>query len=186
MNPAKQEKLREEVLKYLPTKSSKLSTDSLNTMPYMRAVVKEALRLGPVVAGNARQAGRDIVLNGYRVPEGVGESFHFCFWQIFTVKVVCYLSFFHSFFLPSLYITVSKKKSQTEVAMATVVLQTSDEYFPKTDNFIPERWIKGDPLYEDSKMNGNNSFILLPFGFGPRSCIGRRFAEMEIFIMLAR
>lgn len=70
--------------------------------------------------------------------------------------------------------------------MATVVLQNDAEYFPKTVDFVPERWIKGDPLFDESKMHGNNPFVYLPFGFGPRSCIGRRFAEMEIFIMLAR
>lgn len=70
--------------------------------------------------------------------------------------------------------------------MATVVLQTDIEYFPKTDDFIPERWIKGDPLYDESKMNGNNAFVYLPFGFGPRSCIGRRLAEMEAFTLIAR
>lgn len=70
-NPDKQDKLREEVHKYLPEKTSKLTPESLNTMPYMRAVLKEALRLSPVLAGNARQTGRDIVLNGYQVPEGV-------------------------------------------------------------------------------------------------------------------
>lgn len=75
---------------------------------------------------------------------------------------------------------------QTEVAMATVVLQNDAEYFPKKDEFMPERWIKGDQLFDESKMHGNNPFVYLPFGFGPRSCIGRRFAEMEIFIMLSR
>lgn len=70
--------------------------------------------------------------------------------------------------------------------MATVVLQNDPEYCPKTSEFIPERWIKGDPRYDETKMTGNNSFVYLPFGFGPRSCIGRRFAEMEIFIMLTR
>lgn len=75
-NPDKQNRLREEVLKYLPTKSTKLTTTSLNSMPYMRAVLKEALRISPVLAGNARQAGRNIVLNGYQVPEGVSESHH--------------------------------------------------------------------------------------------------------------
>lgn len=70
--------------------------------------------------------------------------------------------------------------------MATVVLQNDTKYCPKADDFIPERWIKGDPLFDETKMKGNNSFIYLPFGFGPRSCIGRRFAEMEIFILLSR
>lgn len=40
-------------------------------MPYMRACLKETLRLNAVVAGNARQAGRNIVLDGYRIPKGV-------------------------------------------------------------------------------------------------------------------
>lgn len=75
---------------------------------------------------------------------------------------------------------------QTEVAMATGVIQNDPEYFPKTDEFIPERWIKGDPLYEETKMHGNNPFVYQPFGFGPRSCIGRRFAEMEILAILSR
>lgn len=70
--------------------------------------------------------------------------------------------------------------------MASVVLQNDPEYFPKTDEFIPERWIKGDPLFEETKMLGNNSFVYIPFGFGPRSCIGRRFAEMEILVILSR
>lgn len=76
--------------------------------------------------------------------------------------------------------------TQTEVAMATGVIQVDPEFFPKTTEFIPERWIKGDPLYEETKMNGNNPFVYQPFGFGPRSCIGRRFAEMEILVMLSR
>lgn len=75
-NPEKQDRLRKEVLQYLPTKSSLLTIDSLNSMPYMRAVVKEALRISPVLAGNARQTGRDIVLDGYQVPQGV--SFQKC------------------------------------------------------------------------------------------------------------
>lgn len=41
----------------------------------MRAVLKEALRLSPVLAGNARKTGRDIVLNGFRVPGGVSNFF---------------------------------------------------------------------------------------------------------------
>lgn len=70
--------------------------------------------------------------------------------------------------------------------MATVVLQNDAEYFPKTTEFIPERWIKDNTNVEYAMAKGSNSFVYLPFGFGPRSCIGRRFAEMEIFVMLSR
>lgn len=70
-NPDKQDLLREEVLKCLPTRESKLTNDSLNNMSYMRACLKEALRLSPVLAGNARQTGRDVVISGYQVPKGV-------------------------------------------------------------------------------------------------------------------
>lgn len=72
-NPDKQDRLRKEVLQYLPSKTSKMTADSLNSMPYMRACLKEALRINAVIAGNARQTGRDIVLNGYQVPEGVSS-----------------------------------------------------------------------------------------------------------------
>lgn len=144
-NPDKQETLRQEIFKNLPERNSKLTNDSLNNLPYMRACLKEALRMNPVLVGNARTTGRDLVLNGYQVPKGI------------------------------------------EVAMGTLALHTSDYYFPKSSKFIPERWMKGDDAeqYGISKLP-SNSFVFLPFGFGPRSCIGRRFAEMEIFVALSR
>lgn len=68
--------------------------------------------------------------------------------------------------------------------MGHSAMQTDDVYFPKSDAFIPERWIKNSSEYACAK--GTNSFVYLPFGFGPRSCIGRRFAEMEVFVLLSR
>lgn len=59
-------------------------------MPYMRAVLKEALRISPVLPGNARQTCRDIVLNGYQVPEGVSETFTFFSCQ--TIFIFTFLS----------------------------------------------------------------------------------------------
>jgi len=51
-----------------------------------------------------------------------------------------------------------------------------EEYFPKPSEFLPERWIKGDPL-----ESHHHPFTLLPFGFGTRMCVGRRLAEMEMW-----
>lgn len=76
-NPEKQERLREEILKVLPHKHSEFTTVSLNSMVYLKAVFKEALRLNPIIAGNARGTGRDIVLGGYRVPKGVRHSYEY-------------------------------------------------------------------------------------------------------------
>lgn len=73
-NPDKQENLRKEVLSILPEKSSKLTPQSLNNIPYLRAVIKEALRLNSPINGNIRSTGTDLVLKGYQVPKDVSFS----------------------------------------------------------------------------------------------------------------
>lgn len=49
--------------------------------------------------------------------------------------------------------------------------------------FIPERWLaeKSDPLY----YGNADPMVTLPFGYGVRSCIGRRIGELEIEVMVA-
>ena len=51
-----------------------------------------------------------------------------------------------------------------------------EQYFPKPLEFIPERWIKGDP-----QESHHNPYTLLSFGHGTRMCIGRRLAELEMW-----
>ncbi|XP_058818870.1 cytochrome P450 CYP12A2-like [Topomyia yanbarensis] len=70
MNPDKQEKLRQELRTILPYKDSPLTPENMRNLPYLRACIKEGLRICPPTAGNARAAGRDMVLQGYRVPKG--------------------------------------------------------------------------------------------------------------------
>lgn len=70
-HPDKQEKLRKEILRILPEKSSKLTTNSMTSLPYLRAVIKEALRIQPPISANAREAGVDLVIQGYQIPKGV-------------------------------------------------------------------------------------------------------------------
>lgn len=70
--------------------------------------------------------------------------------------------------------------------MGNSAMQIEESYFPKSKTFIPERWIKNNQNCEYALAKGTNSFVYLPFGFGPRSCIGRRFAEMEVFVLLSR
>ncbi len=46
-HPEKQEKLRKEIMNVLPDKKSKLTVDNMRNLPYLRAVVKEGLRMFP-------------------------------------------------------------------------------------------------------------------------------------------
>ena len=66
-----------------------------------------------------------------------------------------------------------------------MILCHSDKYFPQAKRFIPERWIrngKENPfMYKNS-----NPFVSLPFGFGPRSCIGRRLSEIEMEVLFLK
>ncbi|GLV43367.1 Cytochrome P450 301a1 [Carabus blaptoides fortunei] len=71
-----------------------------------------------------------------------------------------------------------------DVISANLVLSFQDKYFMRAKEFIPERWMKDEKEQYTSK--DANPFVSLPFGFGPRSCVGRRLAQMELEIILAK
>ncbi|XP_004928105.1 cytochrome P450 CYP12A2 isoform X1 [Bombyx mori] len=128
-NPEKQEKLREEVM----SKESKR---------YLKACIKETMRMMPVVSGNLRRTTKEYNILGYHVPKGI------------------------------------------DVAFAHQDLSSMEEHYPRPTEFIPERWLadKNDPLYYGKA----HPFVMAPFGFGVRSCIGRRIAELEIETFLTK
>ncbi|XP_029727599.1 probable cytochrome P450 12a4, mitochondrial [Aedes albopictus] len=142
-NPEKQTKLREELRSILPQKDSPLTPDNMQNLPYLRACIKEGMRLFPPIIGNLRATGKDIVLQGYRIPKG------------------------------------------TDIGMGSMVVQQSDRFVPRAKEFLPERWLKtpepGCPHAKDA-----HPFVYLPFGNGPRTCVGRRLAMLEMEILLAR
>ncbi|OQR68085.1 putative cytochrome P450 49a1-like [Tropilaelaps mercedesae] len=51
-------------------------------------------------------------------------------------------------------------------------------YFSSLEKFLPERWI--------SKTNNYHAYGSLSFSFGPRMCLGRRFAELEIWTLMIK
>ncbi|KAG8444866.1 hypothetical protein GDO86_009861 [Hymenochirus boettgeri] len=61
----------------------------------------------------------------------------------------------------------------TVTMIPTFVLQRDPEYWPEPDEFHPERFSK------DNRQN-HTPFTFLPFGDGPRNCIGMRFALLSI------
>ncbi|XP_014484538.1 PREDICTED: probable cytochrome P450 12b2, mitochondrial [Dinoponera quadriceps] len=55
-------------------------------------------------------------------------------------------------------------------------------HYPRPQEFIPERWLRGNTEFPSAKKA--HPFSYMPFGFGSRTCIGRRFAEMELETLL--
>lgn len=74
-NLDKQEILRKEVTQTLPNIDSEFTQSGLDHSPYFRAALKESMRLQPLSPGNVRNAGEDMVLNGYRIPKNVGNHY---------------------------------------------------------------------------------------------------------------
>ncbi|XP_037950060.1 probable cytochrome P450 12e1, mitochondrial [Teleopsis dalmanni] len=141
-NPEKQAKLLAEIKQILPEKSSKLTIEKMNNLPYLRACIKEAMRLYPIGPGTLRETPYEIVLSGYRIPAGV------------------------------------------DVVTVGNLQMCDEEYVPHAKEFIPERWLRDE---QAAKYAGDtaNSFMYLPFGYGPRSCVGKRIVDMELEISIA-
>ena len=59
----------------------------------------------------------------------------------------------------------------------------SPRYIENPEKFMPERWLRSDP---NNQLNKIHPFAILPFGHGSRMCIGKRFAEQEVSIFLAK
>ncbi|XP_041377296.1 probable cytochrome P450 12d1 distal, mitochondrial [Gigantopelta aegis] len=71
----------------------------------------------------------------------------------------------------------------TMVVMCNHRIVKSEKYFHRPDQFLPERWLRN----QDGRLTeAIHPMASLPFGFGPRSCVGRRFAEQEIFLAVTK
>jgi hypothetical protein len=71
---------------------------------------------------------------------------------------------------------------QVQLVFPTIVTGNMEEHVNRPAEFLPERWLKSpsDSLYRI------HPFASLPYGHGARMCLGRRFADMEIQILLAK
>lgn len=141
-NPQKQQKLREEILNTVG-KTEKFTLENTKNLPYLKACIKETLRLYPVIFGNMRAIGMDLSLSGYQVPKN------------------------------------------TNVILTSNLMLRDERYFEKPNQFIPERWLRTENSEQNMSVKNINPFIFLPFGFGPRSCVGKRIVDIEMEITTA-
>lgn len=76
---------------------------------------------------------------------------------------------------------------QTHVIFPHYVVGNLPQYFPEPHQFLPERWLKASEKDEGCPFDHKiHRFASLPFGYGRRTCLGRRFAESELKILLSK
>ncbi|XP_071344993.1 cytochrome P450 27C1 [Trachinotus anak] len=136
-HPHIQQKIFNEVTRTLGP-GTVATADDVPNMPLIRGLVKETLRLFPVLPGNGRITQDDMVVGGYFIPKG------------------------------------------TQLALCHYSTSMDDESFADAIDFQPDRWIRKDTT------DRVDNFGSIPFGYGIRSCIGRRIAELEMHLALAR
>lgn len=70
-----------------------------------------------------------------------------------------------------------------QVVFPTIVTGTMEEYCTNANTFKPERWLK---MNQGGSGEQIHPFASLPYGYGARMCLGRRFADLEMQILLAK
>ncbi|CAH1269684.1 CYP27A1 [Branchiostoma lanceolatum] len=136
-HPDLQDRLHREVTSVLVSPEQIPTVDDVKNMPLLKNIIKETLRVYPVLPANGRVLDKDIVLGGYHIPKGMQFSI--------------------------LHYNMTR----------------DPEAFEEPERFNPDRWTR----MGTEKVN---TFSSVPFGFGPRQCAGRRLAEMEMYLVLAR
>ncbi|KAE8739041.1 Cytochrome P450 [Frankliniella occidentalis] len=139
LHPEKQAQLQLELDRVIPDKTKPITKEQLEQLRYMRACIKESMRIMPILGSNFRDTGGDVVLAGYQVPKGTVTAFP----------------------LKEMFL--------------------NEKYFPRAKEFLPERW-----LPENKDLKTSHPFAFTPFGFGPRMCVGKRFATLEMELLTAK
>ena len=65
---------------------------------------------------------------------------------------------------------------QTHVELNNNMLLRLSEYFDRPEEYIPERWAR------DGSAKDIHPYLLLPFGFGPRTCAGLSFTSNNFIL----
>lgn len=72
---------------------------------------------------------------------------------------------------------------ETTIQVSSNRIAKCPRYFDQPDQFLPERWLRGETGQREKAIH---SLAFLPFGFGPRKCVGRRFAEQELYLAVVK
>ncbi|KAG9122298.1 cytochrome P450-dit2 [Ceratobasidium sp. 392] len=158
-HPQIQVKLREEIRLYDEEHKETINHDALLELPYLDAVVRETLRLYGPVAQLSRVNQKDTVIPlEYPVNTPTGK--------ISSIPI----------------------KKGTRIMMSIAMANRYGNIWgERAHEFRPERWI-GNKLDEVTQPGAHLPGVyssMMTFGAGPTSCIGFKFALLEIKVMVA-
>lgn len=138
--PDVQEKLYQEITRVQSESNGDVSAE-LGKLPYVKAVLKETLRMYPVVYSTSRNISEPMELGGYNIPAG------------------------------------------KHVQANLYGMYHDPELFDEPEQFKPERWMKESGKKMDSAVKAVSQLV---WGHGARMCLGRRVAEQEMHIVMAK
>ena len=73
----------------------------------------------------------------------------------------------------------------TEIGCPIYALHHHESFVPHPFTYNPSRWIAGEPYVTTATLDALHS-VFNPFSIGPRGCIGKPMAYMELMLTLAR
>jgi len=136
-NPDVLETLQEEIDNMLLENENRIDHETVSSMPYLEACIKEDLRMCPPVARNDRTCSKDFQYKNINIPRG------------------------------------------TQISILIYAVHHDPDNFPDPEVFQPTRFLK-----ENADKIKPGSY--LPFGIGPRACVGERFAMVEMKIAIVK
>ncbi|VDO26224.1 unnamed protein product [Haemonchus placei] len=136
-------------------KKDDISYEMLSEMKYMEQCISETLRMYPPVVRTNRLCTKNVTVKGIEMKEGC----------VFTIPIRA--------------------------------IHYNEDFYPSPNDFDPERSV-AEPVrtpltdtvnccyrWSSSNRSNRDPLTYLPFGYGPRNCIGMRVAQMQMKMALA-
>ncbi|KAF4531647.1 hypothetical protein B566_EDAN006578, partial [Ephemera danica] len=103
-----------------------------------------------------------------------------------TTSSTAALALYHLACNPEKQEHLYKELCNTEIVMLHSLMNRMEQHYPQADKFIPERWLRGQVIAGCPVEHKTHPFVFLPFGHGPRQCVGTRFANISLETLIAR
>ncbi|KAI5118708.1 hypothetical protein M0805_004508 [Coniferiporia weirii] len=175
-HPSSQERLRDELIEARTREGGDLAYDALHALPYLDAVCRETLRLHPPVYMLHRTTNRDVVL-----PLSM---------PVLSVNGTSAISAIHLRRNTNVIIAIEAANRRTDIWGADAEVWRPERWLDGTGARVGDGWSPPkDPDFENRdaekvRMPGLYSGMMTFLG-GGRSCIGFKFAQLEMKTVLA-